>query len=42
MREELKAEEALLEMVKAKAAALKEKFDKALEDSDDGFEKVDK
>ena len=42
LREELKAEEALLEAVKAKAAALKEKLDKALEDSDDGFEKVDK
>ena len=42
MREELKEEEALLEAVKAKAAALKEKLDKALEGSDDGFEKVDK
>ena len=42
LSEEPKAEEALLEAVKAKAAALKEKLDKALEDSDDGFEKVDK
>ena len=42
MREEVKAEEALPEAVKAEAAALKEKLDKAIEDSDDGFEKVDK
>ena len=42
MREELKKEEALLAAVKAKAAALKEKLDKAPEGSDDGFENVDK
>ena len=41
LREELKAEEALLEAVKAKAAALKDKLDKAVEDSDGGFEKVE-